>query len=257
MDGGKLVVPTRFTRSAVVDDEWSLASALWQIDFVCELLGRRDLADVDLLDMGCGVKKSAALLNEGLPIGSYTGIDVFGEMVDFLQREVDDERFEYHHLDLHNELYNPDGEKLTAQTKLPVEEEGFDLIWLFSVFTHLAPDDFASMLSVLRRYVRPDGHLFFTLYVNEETSGGHGFTDSMARRLRDRPELMDRRRRPEDEAAPPFIDVVPQHPLSIALYSREHAEELVGASDWEPVKLSDPGPYVQHSCLCRPARPRW
>jgi SAM-dependent methyltransferase len=252
MEGGKLVVPTRFTRSAVVDEEWSLASALWQIDFVCEQLGVPDLAGFDVLDMGCGVKMSAALLNERLPIGSYTGIDVFGEMVEFLQREVDDERFAYHHLDLHNELYNPDGEKLTSGTKLPVEEEAFDLIWLFSVFTHLAPDDFASMLSALRRYVRPDGHLFFTLYVDEETSGGHGFTDAVARRLRERPELRDRRRRPESEALAPFRDVFPDHPLRVALYSREFAEEHVAASEWVPVKRLDPGPYVQHSFLCRP-----
>jgi SAM-dependent methyltransferase len=252
MQGGKLVVPTRFTRSAVVDEEWSLASALWQIDFVCEQLGVPDLSGIDLLDMGCGVKMSAAVLNEHVPIGSYTGIDVFGEMVDFLQREVDDARFAYHHLDLHNELYNPDGEKLTAHTKLPVDEESFDLIWLFSVFTHLAPDDFAAMLRVLRRYVRPDGHLFFTLYINEETSGGHGFTDSMARRLRARPELMDRRRRPADEAVPPFLDVSPDHPLRVALYSRELAEELVGDSGWVPVKSLDPDLYVQHSFLCRP-----
>jgi SAM-dependent methyltransferase len=249
MDGGKLVVPTRFTRSAVVDEKWSLASALWQIDFVCEQLGLPDLTGIDVLDMGCGVKMSAALLNEGLPIGSYTGIDVFGEMVEFLQREVDDERFEYHHLDLHNALYNPDGEKLTAHTKLPVPKEGFDLIWLFSVFTHLAPDDFANMLAVLRRYVRPDGHLFFTLYVDEETSGGHGFTDAVARKLRERPELDDQGRQPTNE---PFVDVFPNHPLRVALYSRELAEELVAASEWVPVKRLDPGPYVQHSFLCRP-----
>jgi SAM-dependent methyltransferase len=172
-------------------------------------------------------------------------------MIDFLQSSVDDERFEFHHVDLHNELYNPGGERLTASTRLPVAREAFDLICLFSVFTHLAPDDFNAMLHVLREHVRPDGHLFFSLFVNEETEGGHGFVDSMVRAVRDRPELVERRRTTGTET-PRFRDVFPAHPLRVALYSEDYARELMEGTGWRPVKLLPPDRYIQHSFLCVP-----
>ena len=81
-------------------------------------------------------------------------------------------------------MYNQDGETLTAETRLPMGEEKFDLISLFSVFTHLSPHDYVAMLKLLRSYVKPDGRLFFTLFVNEETTGGYGYIDFYARALR-------------------------------------------------------------------------
>ena len=247
----KLDVPLRFTRSAVVDKDWSRASALWQLDFVCGLLGLPDLASTSVLDMGCGIKMSETILNEGIAIKRYVGVDVFEEMITYLLANVDDPRFEYHHVSLYNELYNPTGPRLADTTALPVHET-FDLIWLFSVFTHLPPDDFRAMLQLLRPYVRDAGRLFFTLYINEETEGGHGFVDSLAKRLQANPELLERRRRPIDEAVPPYHDVSPDHPLRTALYSREHAMELIDGTGWRPLLVLDPGPYIQHSILCEP-----
>ena len=37
--------------------------------------------------MGCGVKVTQAILNHDIPIRSYTGVDVYGEMIEFLQGE--------------------------------------------------------------------------------------------------------------------------------------------------------------------------
>ena len=202
--------------------------------------------------MGCGIKMTETLINEGLPIQRYVGIDVYGEMIDFLESNVEDPRFEYFHVPLHNELYNPTGERLTAATRLPAPVAEFDVIWLFSVFTHLAPDDFHAMLRVLRPHVRDSGRLVFSLYINEETSGGHGFVDSMARALRAKPELIERRRRPVDAGVPRFHDLSPDHPLRTALYSEEYARELIEGTGWRVVKLLEPGPYVQHSFVCEP-----
>jgi SAM-dependent methyltransferase len=220
---------------------------------MCEHLGLDDFSATDVLDVGCGVKMSSTLINEDVPMQRYVGIDVYGEMIDFLRDNVRDPRFAYHHVDLHNDLYNPQGERLTPATRLPVPEAGFDVIWLFSVFTHFVPDDFTAMLQVLRRHIRPSGRLFFSLYVNEETPGGHGFVDALAKLLRERPELMEGRRTPADEqSTPDFCDFSPTHPLRTALYSRAYATELVEGAGWEPLKLLDPGPYVQHSFVCAP-----
>ena len=58
-----------------------------------------------------------------------------------------DSRFEFHHLPASNDLYNPDGTPLGEFERLPAELEAFDLICLFSVFTHLAPDDYVATCS--------------------------------------------------------------------------------------------------------------
>lgn len=55
-------------------------------------LGVEHLGDIELLDMGCGTKLVEAILRHQLPIGRYVGIDVYREMIEFLQREVQDPR---------------------------------------------------------------------------------------------------------------------------------------------------------------------
>ena len=52
---------------------------------------------------------------------------------------MSDPRFEFHHFDARNELYNPTGTPLADFEELPVGSARFDLISLFSVFTHLTP----------------------------------------------------------------------------------------------------------------------
>jgi cyclopropane fatty-acyl-phospholipid synthase-like methyltransferase len=100
------------------------------------------------------------------------------EIIEFLRESVDDPRFAYHHVNAHNELYNPEGDPLSEETELA--EGKFDVICLYSVFTHLAPHNYRSMLKLLRRYVKPDGRLVFTLFIDEPSEGGAGRMDTMA-----------------------------------------------------------------------------
>ena len=71
------------------------------------------------------------------PDRRYVGVDTAADIISFLAANVDDPRFAFHHLDAHNELYNPTGMPLGSFHDLPVAVR-FDLISLFSVFTHLA-----------------------------------------------------------------------------------------------------------------------
>lgn len=247
-------VPARFDRSASIERTRIRESAVFLLRYTTERLGLEDLADKDVLDVGCGTKFTEALLNDKIPIGSYTGVDVYREMVDFLQSEVTDPRFSYHHADLHNDLYNPGGTPMSADTDLGVGDRRFDIIWLFSVFTHLNPADYHSMLQALRRYVRPGGKLFYTLYVDELTEGGHGFIDWVHRQMGGSAgggaidvEAENQRRQPK-----PFVDVRPDDPLKIALYSREYAHELIEGTGWTPVALLPPVEHAQHQFICEP-----
>lgn len=243
-----LKVPRELRRGGRANDEEdSVTSGLGLINLICRELGIPDLGGKSLLDMGCGTKLIQAFLTYELPLAAYVGVDVYREQIEFLKANVQDPRFDFYHLDLQNEMYNPGGEPLSGSTLLPVAEHSFDLISLFSVFTHLAPHDYVAMLEMLRRYIKPDGKLIYSLFVSETTSGGHGFMDSVARNLKLSDEQIANWQGP-----PPFKDWDPAQPLKWAMYSRENALKLIEGTGWEVESLNDPEPYIQHYIIARP-----
>lgn len=246
-----LDIPQKFNRARHKRHDAAVEGAAFLIRHVCDTLGLADLSDQEVLDVGCGTRFTQAILERGLAIKRYVGVDVYREMVDFLRENVSDPRFEYRHIDVHNALYNPDAQPMTEATELGVGDRTFDIIWLFSVFTHLAPDDYTTMLRVLRRYVRPGGRLVYTLFVDEVTEGGHGFIDRVSRGLRPGNEAdvatVNRERRVR-----PFVDVYPDQPLLCALYSRERAYELIDGTGWRPAELLPPNEFAQHHFVCVP-----
>jgi SAM-dependent methyltransferase len=161
----QLRVPPHLRRTAQRGDGW-LRSAGELVDLLCRTFGVDDLGDQRILDVGCGTKLTKYFFDGHAPVGHYTGIDAYGEVVDFLRSNVSDPRFSYHHIDVHNEAYNPGGQPLADLPALPVGDETFDIICLFSVFTHLAPHDYQPMLRLLRPCVRPDGGLLYSLFVH-------------------------------------------------------------------------------------------
>jgi SAM-dependent methyltransferase len=252
-----LVVPSELCRNAIGDPEAVLDAAVWLIGHMCEHVGVRDLGGMDVLDVGCGVRFTQAFLNRSLPVGGYVGVDVSSEVIAFLRSHVTDDRFDYFHLDARNDLYNPAGQPLREMTIPELEGRQFDLICLFSVFTHLAPDDYAAMLRLVRRFIRPDGCLFFTLFINEETEGGHGYVDQLSRAMAASDDL-----RVREALVPPagvrteppdFEDADPAKPLMVALYSRRHALELIDGTGWNVVSVSPPDAHLQHHIVCVPS----
>ena len=251
MSDPELKVPYEFRRGGKKKDEQkSVESGLILLALMCEKLGIADLANKRVLDMGCGNKFVQAILQSGQPIGHYVGIDIHAGLIAYLQENVTDNRFTFHTSDTKNDMYNPEGELLSEQSRLPVDEASFDIICLFSVFTHLAPDDYVLMLKLLRRYIKPDGKILFTLIVNETTKGGHGFMDKMA-------PYYAKALSKEDIAVGlqgrrDFVDWMPDKPLWRAVYSREHAIRLVDDTGWEIESLNDPEPQNQHYMICKP-----
>jgi SAM-dependent methyltransferase len=252
-----LNIPLKFKRGAYRDHETTIESAVFLIRYTCDRLGVVDLTGWGVLDVGCGTKFTEAFLDRGLPVGSYVGVDVCAEMIDFLQENVRDLRFEYRHIDVRNERYNPDAPAMTEDTDLGLGDRRFDLICLFSVFTHLAPHDYRMMLRLLRRYVRPHGRLIYTLFIDELTDGGYGFVDSIDRTLASRVEPVsdvDLRVKQAARDVKPFVDLDPYRPLLRALYSREYARALIDGTGWTPLELLPPNEHAQHHFICAPAR---
>lgn len=193
------------------------------ISIATKSVGLENLEDVDVLDVGCGVRFTSAIINRKIPIKSYTGIEVYRPIVDFLKNNVEaqDKRFRYAHWNIHNEMYNPDGICLSMEESLPVEGS-FDLIWLFSVFTHLNPKDSLLLLQILRTKIRKNGKLFFSAFIDDELDG--------------------------------FEDRVKEQPLLNAYYGRNYMESLIEQAGWK-IELfhdKDPNNFIMHYIVCAP-----
>lgn len=246
-----LTVPNTLRRGALKGDQAkSLASAVRLLELMYRKFELEDMADVELLDVGCGTKLVQAILEYDIPIKRYVGVDVYQEMIEFLQSKVTDERFAFHHMDTHNEMYNPQGIALDPAKGPPFEDQQFDLICLYSVFTHLAPHDYSAMLKLLRPYIKNDGSIIFSLFVNEKTDGGQGLIDGLASGLIASPEKFPEGR--TEKEIPPFVDAYAGKPLTWAVYSREHAIELCEGTGWEIESLNDPEKSIQHYMICKP-----
>ena len=257
-----LRIPAEIQRGtfALTREEW-LEAGLSSVELLCRTLGQEDLSGVDLLDVGCGTKITKTLLDNSMPIGSYAGIDVSSEVIYWLQANISDARFEFHRLNAHNERYNPEGADLAGFDLLPVGERRFDLICLFSVFTHLAPHDYVAMLRLLRRHAKPDARLLFSLYLRDSAGVAQFERGIQACLTNPDPAVRGRTeeaigRTMEGRAAQDdlrFVDEIPDRPLEVATYEPEYARELVNETGWKVLEVHPPeGRFIQHYMICAP-----
>lgn len=247
--------PEGLHRSAYDDRAAWMASARYTTDLLARTAGRPRLDGVRVLDVGCGTKVVKALLDDGWPVGRYVGIDIDRDVIAWHGEHVHDDRFEFHHMDAQNDLYNPVGVPLGEIERLPAGDEPFDLICLFSVFTHLAPPDFVAMLRLLRPHLAPGGRLVFSLFLTDPSGSWARLVErSLAS---DDPEVVARTEAALREAlenpAPGFVDEVPETPLMRARYDRQYARSLVAeAGGWEIDAIEPPNAYIQNHMICSP-----
>jgi SAM-dependent methyltransferase len=257
-----LAVPPELQRGNHRDRQIWLDSGVFAVELLSRTIGRPDLAGVDVLDVGCGTKIVKTLLDNDWPVGHYTGIDASASIIEFLRANVTDPRFEFHHIDARNELYNPTGTLLADFEHLPVGPHRFDLIGLFSVFTHLDATDFVAMLRLLRRHVKPDGRLLFSVFLSEPqklTPYQVGLQAALEAGLEsDDPEVVAQATAAVlsavESKARGYYDEVPDRPLLRIRYEKDFAIGLVEQSGWEIMSLNPPEhPHIQHYLICRPA----
>jgi SAM-dependent methyltransferase len=237
----EFVIPRELQRSLRRDEAEAERSALVLLDLLAGEINRPVLDAVSILDIGCGVKFTQAIISNDVPIGSYTGVDVHEPVISYLRSAVTDARFRYHHVNFHNARYNPTGERMTADSRLPVEEPSYDVICGFSLFTHLNPEDFEAMLAITRRYSHDATRLVFTAFIDAHTAGGHGLIDRYTKALGY-----------DVSTGEKYRDFVADDVLRVALYSNGYVRDVIHRSGWSLVSVKEPSPYTQHLFTLEP-----
>ena len=129
--------------------------------------------DERVLDVGCGPGRVARLLVGYLSsAGSYEGFDVVPEAIEWCRRKIaprhSNARFT--HVDIRNEMYNPEGAIDPSQFVFPYPDDNFDFAFLFSVFTHMLPQDVERYLGEIERVLRPGGRCLLTFFLLTDAS---------------------------------------------------------------------------------------
>jgi SAM-dependent methyltransferase len=124
-----------------------------------------------VLDIGCGSGRMAMPLAAYLsPKGSYVGVDIVQEAINWCQENIAARypNFHFLHVDLYNQRYNPAGHYQASNYTFPFELQQFDFIFLTSVFTHMLPDELGNYLGEIRRLLRPHGRCLATFFLLNE-----------------------------------------------------------------------------------------
>lgn len=129
-----------------------------------------------VLDVGSGIGRVAAPLTGYLnQHGSYEGFDIVKTGVQWCNQNIAAQypNFRFLHIDLKNDLYNLRTEQEAKGFIFPYDDERFDLVFLFSVFTHMMPDDVAQYLRQIARVLKPGGRCLATFFIlNPESKAG-------------------------------------------------------------------------------------
>jgi SAM-dependent methyltransferase len=120
-----------------------------------------------VLEIGCGVGRTAFPLRYVVRDGSYDGFDVVRHKIRFAQQAFTRKypRFGFTWADIHNTFYNPEGRARATEYRFPYADNAFDLVYAASVFTHMLPEAAKRYFSEADRVLRPGGRCVFSFFL--------------------------------------------------------------------------------------------
>ena len=93
---------------------------------------------------------------------SYIGVDVQQHLVEWAESNLADSHTKFLHVAHKNDRYNSAG---APASELPLPDAQLDLIYAYSVFSHMLDDDVRHYLREFARVLRPGGRAFLTAFV--------------------------------------------------------------------------------------------
>lgn len=153
------------------DDRFYLNSARKQADMLVKQLGLSTQSS--LLDVGSGPGRLAiGILDRLGEIERYCGVDVVKDSIEWGSKYITSRHpnFEFRHIDVENTRYNPDAASSDSEFVFPFGEDEFDIITLYSVFTHMLTDGTRAYLKEFQRILRPEGRIYLTAFLEEGVS---------------------------------------------------------------------------------------
>jgi SAM-dependent methyltransferase len=144
--------------------EWAHVIGIFQT-VIYQTLDKR--SGNNILDIGCGTGllgiASEPFVSGG---GTYTGIDVMTEDINFCRRQYPFSNYHFIHLDVANPTY---ANAQSSQLKpWPIESGSQELVTALSVWTHLSEKDARFYMKEVSRVLKPKGKAIITFFCLDE-----------------------------------------------------------------------------------------
>lgn len=120
-----------------------------------------------LLEIGCGIGRDAVPLATHFGnTANYLGIDIIGDSIKWCTENISSRypTFRFLHLDVKDEVHNPYGSLTMDNVRLPVPSSSVDLVFMFSVATHLLGSELALYLHLLSSVLKPSGRILMSVF---------------------------------------------------------------------------------------------
>ncbi|MGB5253379.1 MAG: class I SAM-dependent methyltransferase [Sedimenticolaceae bacterium] len=120
-----------------------------------------------VFDVGSGLGRTAMPLTRYLTEGSYTGVDVMADLIEDSRDRISVRfpQFQFQHVDVYSGMYNDAADAQPKDLRFDFPDGHFDTIFLFSVFSHMFPDDVLTYLKEFRRLLRTGGIVLATFFL--------------------------------------------------------------------------------------------
>ncbi|HWM73011.1 MAG TPA: class I SAM-dependent methyltransferase [Nocardioides sp.] len=122
-------------------------------------------AESRLLDWGCGAGRLAIGVKHVMGhVADYHGVDVQPDLLNWARDNLTDAHTRFTLVDQRNPRYNPDGDQAY---EIPTADESVDVLYSYSVFSHMLTEDVAGYARAIARALAPQGRAWLTAFVED------------------------------------------------------------------------------------------
>jgi SAM-dependent methyltransferase len=124
-------------------------------------------ADDVVLDIGCGIGRTALALSGYLTNGEYYGFDVIRFAVKWCREHIGvrHPNFHFAHADIFNLTYNPRGKIAAESFGFPYADGAASFALATSLFTHVLPEAADNYVAEAGRVLKPGGRMLSTWFL--------------------------------------------------------------------------------------------
>jgi SAM-dependent methyltransferase len=133
----------------------------------------------DVVELGCGCGGIARALKDPWFEGTYVGVDVDEEMIQYCQQDFSDKRFKFILSPHKSATYSPHSLHVPSKTGCDLmiaEAESKDFVYSISLYSHLLEAEVVDYLKETYRILRAGGLMYMTFFCLEHVKLGRRWT---------------------------------------------------------------------------------